>query len=59
MLEQQALDAALFGVWLGKDGVDAEGGEITFGGMDPAHFSGEITWAPVMRKGYWVRVRPR
>ena len=23
------------------------------GGVDPAHFIGEHTWAPVTRKGYW------
>jgi len=23
------------------------------GGVDPAHFTGEHTWLPVTRKGYW------
>lgn len=28
-------------------------GEITFGAMDPSHYKGEITWAPVTQKAYW------
>jgi saccharopepsin len=26
---------------------------ITFGAIDPAHYTGEIQWAPVTRQAYW------
>lgn len=31
----------------------AQGGEITFGGTDPAHYTGPITYLPVSVMGYW------
>ena len=30
-----------------------DGGEIVFGGTNPAHYTGDITWTPITRKGYW------
>ncbi|KAL1917766.1 uncharacterized protein VTP21DRAFT_3600 [Calcarisporiella thermophila] len=55
MLEQKLLDEPIFSVWLngGAEGEDSNGGELVFGGTDPAHYSGDIHWAPVRRKGYW------
>ncbi|GAA5985374.1 hypothetical protein JCM11641_006380 [Rhodosporidiobolus odoratus] len=50
MLQQSLLDAPLFAFWLGKD---PEQGEATFGGVDKAHYTGDITYVPVRRKGYW------
>ncbi|TPX49686.1 hypothetical protein SeLEV6574_g01315 [Synchytrium endobioticum] len=52
MVNQKLLDNPIFSVWLNTNG-DDNGGEIVFGGMDKDHYKGGITWAPVIRKGYW------
>lgn len=28
-------------------------GELTFGGQNPEHYKGNITWVPVSVRGYW------
>jgi saccharopepsin len=43
----------LFGVYLGDANLGSNGGEITFGGVNNAHYKGKIEWAPVQRKAYW------
>ena len=44
----------LFGVWLGNANENSEdGGLITFGGVDSDRYTGDFTWAKVIRKGYW------
>merc|ERR1711998_630742 len=44
-------DAQLFGVYLG--GTSGLGGEMTLGGTDAAHYTGEISYFPVSRAKYW------
>ena len=29
------------------------GGEIVFGGSDPNHYVGNITYIPISKQGYW------
>ncbi|KAJ3277505.1 Vacuolar protease A [Borealophlyctis nickersoniae] len=53
MINQKLLDEPLFGAWFGDNSNGGEGGEITFGGIDDSHYKGDISWAPVIRKGYW------
>ncbi|AQK41995.1 Aspartic proteinase A1 [Zea mays] len=54
MQEQELLAEDVFSFWLNRSpDAAAAGGELVFGGVDPAHFSGNHTYVPVSRKGYW------
>ncbi|CAO3599848.1 unnamed protein product [Absidia cylindrospora] len=53
MVNRELVDEPVFSFWLNDAGDESDGGELVFGGMDPAHYQGDITWAPVTRKGYW------
>ncbi|XP_054786213.1 aspartic proteinase A2-like [Prosopis cineraria] len=53
MINQGLMKEPLFSFWLNRNTADDRGGEIVFGGVDPAHFQGEHTYVPVTRKGYW------
>lgn len=52
MVEQGLLDEAKFAFWLGAVGAST-GGEIDIGGANPAHYTGELKAAKVIRKAYW------
>ncbi|XP_029130698.1 aspartic proteinase-like [Cajanus cajan] len=43
----------IFSFWFNRNPEEEEGGEIVFGGVDPAHYKGKHTYVPVTRKGYW------
>ncbi|CAO3625692.1 unnamed protein product [Cunninghamella blakesleeana] len=47
------VDEPVFSFWLNDAGSEGDGGEFVIGGIDDAHYHGDITWAPVRRKGYW------
>ncbi|KAG8966094.1 Vacuolar protease A [Tulasnella sp. 419] len=51
MINQGLLDAPLFTFRLGES--EEDGGEATFGGIDPSHYTGKIHYVPVRRRGYW------
>jgi len=55
MVDGGLLGEPVFSFWLNDASRNDErtGGELVFGGIDKSHFSGEIHWAPVRRKGYW------
>jgi saccharopepsin len=56
MMDKGMLDEPVFAFYLGSaDGTKADpnGGEVVFGGVDKAHYEGEIFYAPVRRRGYW------
>merc|ERR1711959_390403 len=44
-------DQKLFGVYLG--GTSGVGGEMTLGGTDSAHYTGDLPYVPVSRPKYW------
>lgn len=51
MINQKLISEKLFTFYLGKK--DGELGEVIFGGIDHSQYTGEIRYAPVIRKAYW------
>ncbi|ORY03803.1 peptidase A1 [Basidiobolus meristosporus CBS 931.73] len=51
MVEQNLVNASMFGVWLGGY---PDSGEVTFGGYDTSHFSGSLNWIDVVEENYWT-----
>ncbi len=53
-LDQGVLEEPVFSFWLNRNTEEGEqGGELVLGGVDPDHFTGEHTWVPVTRRGFW------
>ncbi|KAI8967036.1 endopeptidase [Mycotypha africana] len=54
MVDRDLVDEQMFAFYLNDNSKDdGASGELVFGGVDPDHYKGNITWAPVTRKGYW------
>ncbi|CAL4975135.1 unnamed protein product [Urochloa decumbens] len=53
MMSQRLVPEPVFSFWLNRNPIEGEGGEIVFGGVDPQHYKGDITYTRVTRKGYW------
>ncbi|CAL4955559.1 unnamed protein product [Urochloa decumbens] len=53
MVNQRLVPEPVFSFWLNRNPIEGEGGEIVFGGVDPQHYKGDITYTRVTRKGYW------
>lgn len=53
MVSQKLVDEPVFSFWLNRNASGSEGGELLLGGVDKAHYTGNITYTPVTTKGYW------
>lgn len=51
LVDQGLVDEAQFAFYLGNSRLDA--GELTLGGTDPAHYTGDITWVDLSSPTYW------
>lgn len=53
MYKQNLIPRNAFSFWLDRDPNNPKGGEIFFGGSDPAYYTGNFTYVDVTRQGYW------
>mmetsp|Transcript_44823 Transcript_44823/g.85708 ORF Transcript_44823/g.85708 Transcript_44823/m.85708 type:complete len:421 (-) Transcript_44823:246-1508(-) len=54
MIAQGVVQEPVFAFWLNRDlQGQGHGGEITFGGKDPNHYTGKITYVPLSAETYW------
>jgi len=51
METQGLVDSSMFGLFLGA--TDGAVGELMLGGYDSTHFSGELSWVPLISESYW------
>lgn len=51
MMQQGAVSSGMFAFYLGK--TDGPTGELTWGGYNPARFTGPLTYVPVTSDTYW------
>ncbi|XP_029977543.1 pepsin A-like isoform X2 [Sphaeramia orbicularis] len=51
MMKQSLVSQDLFSVYLSSS--SEQGSVVTFGGVDPSHFSGSISWIPLSHELYW------
>ncbi|KAF9182892.1 Vacuolar protease A [Haplosporangium sp. Z 767] len=52
MINQKLVEEPVFGFYLAQAD-EALGGQMTLGGVDSDHFTGNLKWHDVRRKGYW------
>lgn len=51
---QGLISRKVFAFYLNRNlASSSNGGELTIGGLDSAHFVGDLTYVPVTRRGYW------
>lgn len=52
-LNQNLLDEPVFAFYLGDANKEGDNSEVTFGGIDKSHYTGELVKIPLRRKAYW------
>ncbi|KAK9707936.1 aspartic proteinase precursor [Basidiobolus ranarum] len=50
MIDENLVNSTTFGVWLGNY---PSRGQVTFGGLDPNHYTGPLSWVDVYEQNYW------
>ncbi|KAL7985336.1 hypothetical protein Chor_003906 [Crotalus horridus] len=53
MMAQNLVDLPIFSVSMNRNPYSSIGGELIFGGYDETYFSGNLSWIPVTKQGYW------
>ena len=53
LLEQDLLDDGVFAFYLGDANKEGDSSEVTFGGVDEDHYTGDLIKIPLRRKAYW------
>nr|CCC33063.1 cathepsin D-1 [Dermanyssus gallinae] len=53
MVKQKVVEKAIFSFFLTRDPQHPIGSELVLGGIDPKHYKGDITYAPLTRESYW------
>jgi len=53
MVAQKLVAEAIFSFWLDRDATAQKGGELILGGSDPQYYSGNFSYVPVSKQGYW------
>ncbi|KYO21621.1 cathepsin E [Alligator mississippiensis] len=53
MMAQNLVEMPIFSVYMSRNPESSAGGELLFGGFDPSHFTGTLSWVPVTKQGYW------